>query len=90
MQASGYAYMEDHKSVQVSSIWSWLLVNNQLEGVHSINMLHASPGEVVCKNLGRYVPPRLLKTGSLELIFGLKLGSPEQKFTKICVSGAKN
>ena len=39
---------------------------------------------VVDKNLGGYVPARFSKVASLELIFGLKLGSPEQIFAKIC------
>ena len=50
------------------------------------------PGEVLDQNLGRYVPPRFSKVGSLELIlffFCPKLGFPERTFTKICVTGAE-
>ena len=47
-------------------------------------------GGVVDQNLGINMPPGLSKIGFQELIFlGLKLGSPEQIFAKICVSGAK-
>ena len=53
-------------------------------------LVRLHPGEVVAKNLNRYVPPGLSKIGSPELIFGLKLGSPEQIFAKMYVSGAKN
>ena len=52
-------------------------------------MIMSSPGEVVGKILGRYVPPMFSKTGSPELMFGLTLGSPEQDFAKSCVSGGK-
>ena len=48
-------------------------------------------GQVVYKNLGRYVPPRFSKIGSPEPIFLLETGvSGKKNFAKICVSGATN
>ena len=47
------------------------------------------PGAGSLQKFEYNVLPRFSKVGPPELIFGLKLASPEQSFAKICVSGAK-
>ena len=78
---------------KTKSLLSCLCTTKFLDLLHRYHIAQYSCrylGEVVAENLDRYVPPRLLKTGSLVLIFGLKPGSPEWIFVKIWVSGAKN
>ena len=47
------------------------------------------PGEVVNKTLGRYVTLGFQKKGLRNWFSTLKMGSTEQTFANICVSGGK-
>ena len=52
----------------------FICVSDSLNGKCFVRRSISTLVEVADKNLGRYVPPRFSKIGSLKLIFGLKTG----------------